>query len=184
VSSTKWIDCCGVKVSVDAVVWSIPCYFPKSYDGFVPVVRWLYDQLLSHLCFSSFLFNRRPKRSASQPPTAPELEAASGYVLLLSSFVVALRLLSIRHSTAFSPLFLVISLRQTSASQRPKAPELEDASEYVLLLSSFVFVLRVLPLTISLTVVSTFSRLVDRLVTINAFSEAATAVINANGLQR
>jgi hypothetical protein len=96
----KWIDCSGSNVSIVAVVWSIPCCFPNSYDGFVPVVRWLYDRLLSHLCFSSFLFDRRPKRSASQPPTALELEAASGYVLLLLSFVFVLRVLSIRYSTS------------------------------------------------------------------------------------
>jgi hypothetical protein len=68
-SSTKWIACSGSKVSVFAVFWSIPYSFPFFHDGFVPVVRWLYYQLLSHLCFTSFLFNRRPKRSSTFGPT-------------------------------------------------------------------------------------------------------------------
>jgi hypothetical protein len=124
------------EVSSILVVSSIPCYFPKSYDGLVPAARSI-GRLFSQLCFSSFLFDRRPKRSASQPPVAPELETASRYVLLLSSFVFVLCVLSIRHF---------------------------------------------LPVTISLTVVSTFSRLVDRLVAMNAFPEAATAVTNTAGL--
>jgi hypothetical protein len=69
VSSIKWIDCSVSNVSIIAVVWSIPCCFPKSYDGFVPVVLRLYDRLLSYLCFSSFLFDRRPKRSSTLAAT-------------------------------------------------------------------------------------------------------------------
>jgi hypothetical protein len=110
------------EVSSILVVSSIPCCFPKSYDGFVPVVRRLYDRLLSYLCFSSFLFDRRPTRSASQPPTALELEAASGYVILLSSFVFVLRVLSIRYSTSdhFSNrcFYLFSSRRQTHHNER------------------------------------------------------------------
>jgi hypothetical protein len=74
--------------------------------------------LFSHLCLSLSLFDRRPKHSASQPPMAPELETASRYVLLLSSFVFVLRVLFIWHSSVFSPLFVVIPLRQTSETQR------------------------------------------------------------------
>ncbi len=78
--------CTPINASVVPILFLVQLH---SYD------KRSHGRLFSRLRFSSFLFDRRPKRSASQPPMALELE-----VLLLSSFLFVLRVLSIRHSTS------------------------------------------------------------------------------------
>ena len=105
------------EVSSILVVSLIPCYFPKSYDGLVPVAR--------SIVFSPlFLVIPLRQRRVSQPPMAPELETASRYVLLLSSFVFVSRVLSIRHSTSdhFSNrCFYLFSSRRHTLNAFPEA---------------------------------------------------------------
>jgi hypothetical protein len=120
------------EVSSILVVSSIPCYFPKSSDGLVPVTR----------------------------------------------------------SIVFSHLFLVIPLRHTSETQRFSTVD-GAGTRNGLPVCVIAVVVRLcfactfhsaFYVTISLTVVSTFSRLVDRLVAMNAFPEAEAAGTNTVGL--
>jgi hypothetical protein len=133
VSCIKCIDCSGVKVSVDAVVWSIPCCFPK-FDVHGPwIPKGSTDSVPPHSCpvltFVAFPFLLQTSQKSLSVSCTKWIDCCGVKVSvdavvwsILATFqnptTGLYQSYGVVRSIAFSPSFLVIPLRQTSETQR------------------------------------------------------------------